>query len=137
MIWSNAAFTDESSFYGYSPGISWRASKGENSINVLENTLKKFICGEHIKECEHTEEWDQSVSNIFEGKMDCEIYTSILECNTNKMKERLPKKLQWDSDGKHKSNDSLKFYIKNKIKVIKWSPYSPDLNPIENMWRSI
>ena len=40
--------------------------------------------------------------------------------------------MQWNNYSKHKSSVSLKFYI--KIKVIKWSPYNPDLNPIVNVW---
>ena len=45
--------------------------------------------------------------------------------------------MQWDNESKHKSNVSTKFYIKNKIKIIKWSPHNPDLNPIENVWGNI
>ena len=29
---------------------------------------------------------------------------------------------------------ALEFYSNNGIKVIDWPPYSPDLNPIENIW---
>ena len=29
---------------------------------------------------------------------------------------------------------ALEFYSKNRIKLIYWPPYSPDLNPTENIW---
>ena len=45
--------------------------------------------------------------------------------------------LQCDNDSKHKSLESLRFCIKNKIKLIKWAAYSLDLNPIENIWGNI
>ena len=45
--------------------------------------------------------------------------------------------MQWNNDSKHKSNISLKLYIKNIIKIIKWHPYSLDLNPIENVMGNI
>ena len=33
--------------------------------------------------------------------------------------------------------NSLLFYKEHKIKVIDFPPYSPDLNPIENIWEKI
>ena len=41
---------------------------------------------------------------------------------------------QCDNDPKHKSKLALEFYSKRKLDRLEWSPYSPDLNLIENVW---
>ena len=37
----------------------------------------------------------------------------------------------------HWTLDALRFYKENNIVVIDWPAYSPDLNPIENVWAYI
>ena len=44
-------------------------------------------------------------------------------------------KILMDNNLVHKSMNSLLFYKQHKIKVIDFPPYSPDLNPIENIWK--
>ena len=39
-----------------------------------------------------------------------------------------------DNHSARKSMNSLLFYKEHKIEVIDFPPYSPDLNPIENIW---
>ena len=45
--------------------------------------------------------------------------------------------LQMDNCRVHWSLEALQFYKDNEITVIDWPPYSPDLNPIENVWAFI
>ena len=42
--------------------------------------------------------------------------------------------LQIDNARYHCSIEALEFYYENNIKIIDWSPYSPDWNSIENIW---
>ena len=42
-----------------------------------------------------------------------------------------------DNHPVHKCMNSLLFYKEHKIKVIDFPPYSPDLNPIENIWEKL
>ena len=40
----------------------------------------------------------------------------------------------WDNDSKHKQEMSFDDSILNKIKLLKWTSYIPDLNQVENLW---
>ena len=37
----------------------------------------------------------------------------------------------WESDLKHRSELSFDHYNQNKIQLLEWAAYSPDLNPIK------
>ena len=105
---NNVFFTDESSFYLRSLGINRWVHKNENNyVEKSKYTKKIHVWGTF---------WSKGVVklNFFEGNMDSAKYIYILESSFDEMNKILPNGwiLQWDNDSKHKSKDSLCFYIK-------------------------
>ena len=74
--------------------------------------------------------------HLFINNLNKEEYVQILKDNLKEIKEIGGKNFifQWDNDPKHNSKLALEFYKKNKLDRLEWPPYSPDLNPIENIW---
>ena len=75
-----------------------------------------------------------------DSKMDAEVYTNILDdylLPTIKYyklnKDRVI--FQQDNDSKHTSRAAQKWFDENQIEVLVWPPRSPDLSPIEHLWR--
>ena len=73
---------------------------------------------------------------IFINNLTKEEYVKILSDNLKDLRKIDEKNFlfQWGNDPKHKSKLALEFYSKNKLDRLEWPPYSPDLNPIENIW---
>lgn len=79
--------------------------------------------------------------HIFEENLDAVLMKEILQKHVLKSAAKLFPRGQWwfqqDNDPKHKSK-LVQAWIKLKgIDCLEWPPYSPDLNPIENLWAHV
>ena len=75
------------------------------------------------------------------GSVDQHEYKSILEEELipefNRAKAAIPGtwRLMQDNAPCHTAKSVKTFLSRNRVELIEWPPYSPDLNPIENLWQ--
>ena len=141
-FWNKVLWSDESKFNLFeSDGkvVVWRSPKKEFKPECTIPTVKH---GGGNVQCWGCFSSSGVGSLIFiDGNMTGELYRESLETNFLKSVEKLGMSHDWifqrDNDSKHRATIVANWLNRNGVERFHWPLFSPDLNPIENLWDEV
>ena len=139
--WSRVMFSDETHFYlGHHgreyvqrpPGAALdpKYTRKENERLEGKVSLWGCICADGLGHAE-----------LFDDSFDARRYQSILHLNLVRSAHHFWPRGQWwfqqDNASQHKAATSREWFHNHGIDLIDWPAWSPDLNPIEELWNDL
>ena len=139
--WDNVLFSDESYIYLGQHGRIW-VQRPEDSDFIEEYMVhgqSQFSPKIGMWGCFSSR--GPGAMAFYDDNMDTRLYTDYMARHMKPYALRLWPNEQWyylqDGAGYHTSRPSLQWFHTNGVSVIQISPYSPDFNPIENLWADL
>jgi transposase len=141
--WETVWFSDEKTFYGWGhSGQVWvRRERGEANALLPENTVHKQAHPVKLGAWGCFCAAGLGYLRMYEENMDAVLMKSTLETELMPsvklyfdVDHAAPWHLLHDNDKKFKSTLVSEWLHNKGISVLDFPPYSPDLNPIENLW---
>ena len=125
--WTKIVFTDETSCWKNN----YRVKRWYNPNNIYDRDIL-------YKHCSKVNAWgaityDDKEIYVFSEIMNADKYIEILDDYLMNIYQK-DFYIIYDNDPKHTSKKAKKYFKDNNFKIIDFPPYSPDLNPIENIW---
>lgn len=138
--WTKVLWSDEMSITLGPQGVTWVQ-------RPIGEALNPVYCVETVKHPAKVHVWACFASGgvggieVFTENLDAPLMVKILRAHLVKSAHKLwPRGAWWfqqDNDPKHTSRLVKDFLFTAGVECIEWPPYSPDLNPIENLWANL